>query len=99
MLLFFTKSKDFGSNLKQETSLIISTLCFIEKFITNDFLVSIDNKVFGNFFLNFSNNLYTLCNSFFGDITLDPGLVDYPPISIISAPDFFKLSILLIAFL
>ena len=73
-------------------------LVSIEKFITNDFLVSIDNNVFGNFFLNFSSNLYTLFNSFFGGITLDPGLVDSPPISIISAPVFFRLFILLIAF-
>ena len=33
------------SNLKQETSFIISTLCFIECLITNDFLESIDSKV------------------------------------------------------
>jgi hypothetical protein len=58
-------SKDFGSNLKQETSLIISTLFFIEKFITNDFLVSIDNKILGNFFLNFSIIFFTLLSSFF----------------------------------
>ena len=42
-----------GSNLKHDTSFIMSALCLIEKSITIDFLVSTDNNVLGYFFLNF----------------------------------------------
>ena len=74
--------------IKFKTRNIINNICFIFNciFHTKDFLVSIDNNVLGNFFLNFLYFL-TLCHSIFGEIIFDPGLVDSPPISIISAPD------------
>ena len=84
---FLIIEKDFESNLKHETSLMMSILCFKEKSITFDFLVSIDNKVLGNFFLNFFITCFTLWSSFFWDTIFEPGLDDSPPTSMIFAPD------------
>ena len=61
--LLYTKLKDLGSNLKHETSLIMSALFFIEKSITKDFLVSINNNVLGNFFLNCYITFFTLIHN------------------------------------
>ena len=46
------------------------------------------NKLFLYFFLKFLITFLTLFHSFLDLIVFDPGLVDSPPISIISAPDF-----------
>ena len=53
----------------------------------------------GNFFLNFEIIFFTLLSSVSGLITFDPGLVDSPPISIISAPKLINCLILWLAFL
>ena len=88
--LFFIVLKDLRSCLKQETSLIISTLFLIEKSIIKEFLVSMDNKVFGKFFLNFSTIFFILLNSWLWEIIFDPRRVDSPPISIMFAPELNK---------
>ena len=94
IFLFLIISKDLGSNLKHETSLIISTLFLIEKSKTKDFLESIDNKSFRKFFFKFFYHFfYSFPTHFYGEI-FDPGLVDSPPMSIISAPELIIFLIL-----
>ena len=61
--------------------------------------MSIDNNIFGNFFLKFLIISSTLFHSTFCGIILDPGLVDSPPTSIMSAPELIMSCIFLRAFL
>ena len=86
ILYFFIFDRELTSYLKPETSLIKSILYLIPLSITSDFLVSKDKQLFLNFFLKFFKTYFILFHSFLGLIVFEPGLVDSPPTSIMSAP-------------
>ena len=76
----------FGSNCSEDTSLKIAAPFFKAKLATLDFLVSID-KIFAEYFLFISlNALFILLISNISSTSVKLGLVDSPPMSIISAP-------------
>ncbi len=66
--------------------------------MTRDFLVSNEIFNFGNFFLRNFTIFFILFHSTNGFISLEPGLVDSPPISIILAQESIKNSAFFIAF-
>ena len=76
----------FGSNCSEDTSLKIAAPFFKAKLATLDFLVSIE-KIFAEYFLFISlNALFILLISNISSTSMKLGLVDSPPMSIISAP-------------
>ena len=76
----------FGSNCSEDTSLKIAAPFFKAKLATLDFLVSIE-KIFAEYFLFISlNALFILLISNISSTSVKLGLVDSPPMSIISAP-------------
>ena len=83
-MYFFKISKVLGSKLNPDTSFTILIPNFIPFSIISDFRVS--NEI-GIFLQIDFNVLFTLLHSTFASTPLEPGLVDSPPISIMSAPD------------
>ena len=76
----------FGSYCNEDTSLKIAAPFFKAKLATRDFLVSIE-KIFDEYFLLISlNTFFILFISTKSSISMKLGLVDSPPISIMSAP-------------
>ena len=83
----------FGSNCSEDTSLKIAAPFFKAKLATLDFLVSIE-KIFAEYFLFISlNALFILLISTLSSTSMKSGLVDSPPMSIISAPSLIMFSI------
>ena len=90
--LFVLKNlMDCLSYLSPETSFTRFILCFNASFMTADFLVSIDRKTFFCSFLIREMTGTTLLISSFILICFDPGRVDSPPRSIISAPSLISI--------
>ena len=83
----------FVSYWNEDTSLKIAAPFFKAKLATLDFLVSIE-KIFSEYFLFISlNTFFILFFSTKSSTLMKLGLVDSPPISIMSAPSLIIFSI------